>query len=61
MYSGKGFRTYINMRYNIIKKLNVWFRYGLFIYQDVKTVGTYLDEIKGNKKSEVKIQVRYQF
>ncbi len=61
MYNGKGFRTYLNLRYNVIKKLNVWFRYGLFIYQDVKTVGTYLDEIKGNQKSEVKIQVRYQF
>jgi Helix-hairpin-helix motif len=61
MYNGKGFRTYLNLKYNIIKKLNVWFRYGLFIYQDVKTVGTYLDEIKGNKKSEVKIQIRYQF
>lgn len=61
MYNGKGFRTYLNMKYNIIKRLNVWFRYGLFIYKDVKTVGTYLDEIKGNKKSEVKIQVRYQF
>lgn len=61
MYNGKGFRTYLNMKYNIIKKLNVWFRYGLFIYKDVETVGTYLDEIKGNKKSEVKIQVRYQF
>ncbi|SDF70900.1 Helix-hairpin-helix motif-containing protein [Pedobacter terrae] len=61
MYNGKGFRTYLNMKYNIIKRLDVWFRYGLFIYKDVKTVGTYLDEIKGNKKSEVKIQVRYQF
>jgi len=61
MYSGKGFRTYLNLKYDIIKKLNVWLRYGLFIYQGVKTVGTYLDEIKGNKKSEVKIQVRYQF
>lgn len=61
MYSGKGFRTYLNIRYDIIKKLNLWFRYGLFIYQDVQTIGTYLDEIKGNRKSEVKIQIRYQF
>lgn len=61
MYNGKGLRTYLNMRYNIFKKLNVWCRYGLFIYRDVETVGTYLDEIKGNKKSEVKIQIRYQF
>jgi hypothetical protein len=61
MYNGIGFRTYFNLKYSIVKKLNVWVRYGLFVYKDVETVGTYLDEIKGNKKSEVKIQVRYQF
>lgn len=61
MYSGKGFRTYLNLKYNLAKKLNIWTRYALFIYKDVKTVGTYLDEIQGNKKSEVKIQLRYQF
>jgi len=61
MYSGKGYRTYLNLKYNLAKKLNIWMRYGLFIYQDVETVGTYLDEIKGNKKSEIKVQVRYQF
>jgi len=33
----------------------------MFYYKDVETVGTYLDEIQGNKKSEVKIQLRYQF
>jgi hypothetical protein len=61
MYSGKGYRTYLNLKYNLAKKLNIWMRYGLFIYKDVETVGTYLDEIKGNKKSEVKLQLRYQF
>jgi hypothetical protein len=61
MYSGRGFRTYMNLKYNLAKKLNIWLRYGLFVYKDVETVGTYLDEIKGNKKSEAKIQLRYQF
>jgi len=61
MYSGRGFRTYLNLKYNLAKRLNIWLRYGLFVYKDVETVGTYLDEIKGNKKSELKFQVRYQF
>ncbi|RZK37593.1 MAG: helix-hairpin-helix domain-containing protein [Pedobacter sp.] len=61
MYSGKGFRTYFNLKYNLAKKLNIWARYAMFIYKDVETVGSYLDEIQGNKKSEVKIQLRYQF
>lgn len=61
MYSGKGFRTYLNLKYNLAKKLNIWARYAMFIYKDVETVGSYLDEIQGNKKSEIKIQLRYQF
>ena len=61
LYNGRGFRTYLNLKYNVVKKLNFWIRYGLFVYKDVETVGTYLDEIKGNKKSDVKIQIRYQF
>lgn len=61
MYNGKGFRSYLNLKYNVAKKLNIWLRYSVFIYQDAETVGTYLDEIKGNKKSEAKVQVRYQF
>lgn len=61
MYSGKGFRTYLNLKYNVAKKLNIWLRYAMFIYKDVETVGSYLDEIQGNKKSEIKVQMRYQF
>lgn len=61
IYSGKGLRTYVNLKYNLIKNLNVWARYGVFFYKDVSTVGSYLDEIKGNKKSELKLQMRYQF
>jgi len=61
MYSGKGFRTYLNLKYKLAKKLNVWTRYAMFIYKDVETVGSYLDEIQGSKKSELKIQLRYQF
>jgi len=61
MYSGKGFRTYLNLKYNLAKKLNIWTRYSMFIYKDSETIGTYLDEIQGNKKTEVKVQLRYQF
>lgn len=61
MYSGKGFRNYLNLKYKLAKRIDVWARYALFIYQGVETVGSGLDEIKGNKKTDVKLQVRYQF
>ena len=61
MYNGKGWRTYLNLQYKINNKLSVWARYATFLYQDVETVGSGLDRIEGNKKMEVKLQLRYKF
>ncbi|TKC02489.1 ComEA family DNA-binding protein [Pedobacter cryotolerans] len=61
MYNGNGIRTYANLKYKLLKKLDVWARYALFLYKDVETVGSGLDEIAGNKKTDVKLQIRYQF
>lgn len=61
MYNGKGLRTYANLKYKIVKHLDIWARYALFLYKDVQTVGSGLDEINGNKKTDVKLQLRYQF
>ncbi|MET4080129.1 hypothetical protein ABIB40_000069 [Pedobacter sp. UYP30] len=61
IYNGKGFRNYLNVKYKLGRKLDVWARYGLFLYKNQETVGSYLDEIQGNKKSELKLQMRYQF
>lgn len=60
MYNGKGARTYLNIKYKLLKRMDLWTRYALFVYQDAETVGSGLDEIQGNKKSELKLQLRYQ-
>jgi len=61
IYSGKGFRTFINARYKLIKRMDIWTRYAIYLYQGVDVIGSGLDEVEGNKKSEVKFQLRYQF
>ena len=61
MYSGKGFRNYMNVKYKLLKNTDVWLRYALFYYKNIAVIGSNLDEINGNKKSEVKFQLRYQF
>lgn len=61
MYSGNGFRNYVNIKYKLLKKVDVWMRYSLFYYKNTSIVGSGLDEIEGNKKSEIKVQLRYQF
>ncbi|PTT04266.1 hypothetical protein DBR11_00005 [Pedobacter sp. HMWF019] len=61
MYNGKGLRSYLNLKYNLFRKFDLWTRYAIFIYQQTEAVGSGLDEIQGNIKSEFKIQLRYQF
>ncbi len=61
MYNGKGTRTYINLKYKLFKKADVWARYAIFYYPEAVSVGSGLDEIKGKTKSDVKLQLRYQF
>jgi len=60
-YSGAGFRTYLNLRIRAGKHIDLWTRVAQYIYQNRDAIGTGLDEISGNKKTEVKLQLRYQF
>jgi hypothetical protein len=57
----KGYRYYFNLNYDITKKLTCWFRWAQTIYKGASTVGSGLDEIPGNKKTEVKVQLQYIF
>ena len=63
----QGFRYYLNLNYNL-KKLfranrsndfntEAWVRWPQSIYSGTSSVGSGLDEIKGNKKSEIKLQL----
>lgn len=60
-YQGHGIKCYINGRYTVRRGLDVWLRYGLLSYSDQETVGSGHDLITGNKRSDVKVQLRYQF
>lgn len=57
----KGFRYYINLNYDWGKKLSFWLRWAQTIFKNRNSVGSGLDEIPGNRRSELKFQVRYQF
>jgi hypothetical protein len=61
MYNGKGYRTIFNLKYKVFKKFDVWARYAMSLYPKYEKVGSGLDEIKGNKKTDLKLQFRYQF
>jgi hypothetical protein len=61
LYNGKGIRTYVNVKLKLSKGLNIWGRYAIFMYQNATTVGSGLDIIEGDKKMDVKVQMRYEF
>lgn len=60
-FQNKGVRFYVNGRYNIKRGVDFWVKYSLTKYNDVETIGSGLDLIEGNIKSEIKLQLRYQF
>lgn len=57
----KGFRYYFTLNYDLGKRISFWLRWAQTIYRDKTAVGSGLDEIKGNKKSEIKLQGRWIF
>lgn len=57
----KGYRWYINLNYDLSKKMTCWLRVAQTIFKDRTTVGSGLDEIAGNKRTEVKFQLQYFF
>lgn len=61
VFYDKGYRYYLNMNYDFSKKITCWFRIAQTVYKDKNTVGSGLDEIKGNKKTEIKLQLQYYF
>lgn len=56
-----GLRYYVNLNYDIGKHFTVWLRWAQTVYNDKEVIGSGLDEIKGNKRSEAKVQLRYIF
>ena len=57
----KGFRTYINLNYHIGRHFELWFRYSRTTYINQTTIGSGLDQINGNKKTDLKFQLNYKF
>lgn len=60
-FIGKGFRYYINLNYDVSKKMTFWVRWAQTIYSNVTSISNSLDKIDGNRRSDVKVQMMYSF
>lgn len=57
-FFGEGFRTYLNLKYKISEKTEIWFKLANTLRNDVETLSSGYNEIDGNQKTEVKFQLR---
>ena len=58
---GQGMRFSLLTRYELSKHLIFQIKYGLTYYSDRKTIGTAMEQINGNVKSDLYLQVRVKF
>ncbi len=61
VYHNDGVRAYVNARYRLGRRVDLWLRYATFVYRGVDEVGSGLDVIAGNRRSDVKMQLRWRF
>ncbi len=57
----RGIRSYLLLKYELLENLDIWLKYGLTVYSDKQMIGSGYNQIEGNTKSEIKLQLRYQF
>lgn len=60
-YFYQGMRFYFQAKYDIIFGLSIWFRIAQSYFLNRQTIGSGLDEIQGNTRTEIKAQLRYRF
>jgi hypothetical protein len=57
-YYYQGSRAYILVRYSFLKVCDLWVRYGTFLYSNRTSLSSGAEEIVGNRKSDITVQLR---
>ena len=60
-YNGHGLRAYVLFKYSPARGIDVWLKTAHYHYFNTEEIGTGLLMISGNKKTEIKCQVRIKF
>lgn len=61
VFFDKGYRYYLNINYDLSKKLSFWMRISQTIYPEKTRYGSGLDEVNSSTKTELKLQGIYSF
>jgi hypothetical protein len=57
-YYYQGSRAYALIRYSFARHFDLWIKYGVFLYNNRKTVSSGAEEIQGSRKTDLLIQLR---
>jgi hypothetical protein len=60
-YLGRGQRTYIVAKFRVHRRVDLWLRYAQTFRNDVLVIGSGLDELPSNTRSDIRVQVRVKF
>lgn len=60
-YFNRGSRAYVLVRWSFLRKCDLWLRYGVFIYDGQKSIGSGPEEINGPQKTDITVQFRVKF
>ena len=62
MYYGKGSRYYLNLKYDLNKHLTCWFKIAQTVYaNDRETLGSGNETISGNRKTDMRLLLKWEF
>jgi len=57
-YYYQGSRAYALIRYSFARHFDLWIKYGVFLYNNRKTISSGAEEIQGSRKTDLLIQLR---
>lgn len=57
-YYYTGSRAYILARYTFLRRFDLWVKYGVSIYDNRNSIGSGAEEITGNRRSDITVQLR---
>jgi len=60
-YYFKGSRCFLLARYSFGRSLDLWVKYGFFLYNNRDQIGSGAEQIQGARKSDLTIQLRLSF
>ncbi|MGM0547151.1 MAG: ComEA family DNA-binding protein [Bacteroidota bacterium] len=57
----KGQRMYVLLNYEPLDFLELWAKFGLTVYEDTQVIGSGLNQVEGDQRSEIGVQARVRF